>query len=72
MEAPIYVYYALDNFYQNHRRFVQSRSENQLLGEDVSNSALDDDCDPLAKAPDGRYYWPCGLAAQSFFNGIYI
>lgn len=38
----------------------------------MKDSQLDDDCDPLPKAPDGRYYWPCGLAAQSFFNGIYI
>lgn len=81
MKAPIYVYYALDKFYQvlltfcliikqNHRRFVQSRSDNQLLGDNVKDSELDDDCDPLAKAPNGKYYWPCGLAAQSFFNGI--
>ena len=24
--SPIYVYYQLDNFYQNHRRYVKSRS----------------------------------------------
>ena len=24
--APVYVYYQLDNFYQNHRRYVKSRS----------------------------------------------
>lgn len=26
IEGPIYVYYQLDNFYQNHRRYVKSRS----------------------------------------------
>lgn len=26
IEAPVYVYYQLDNFYQNHRRYVRSRS----------------------------------------------
>jgi len=26
MEGPVYVYYQLDNFYQNHRRYVKSRS----------------------------------------------
>ena len=26
IEAPIYVYYQLENFYQNHRRYVKSRS----------------------------------------------
>ena len=25
IEGPIYVYYQLDNFYQNHRRYVKSR-----------------------------------------------
>jgi len=26
IQAPVYVYYQLDNFYQNHRRYVKSRS----------------------------------------------
>lgn len=26
IDGPIYVYYQLDNFYQNHRRYVKSRS----------------------------------------------
>jgi hypothetical protein len=25
IKSPIYVYYQLDNFYQNHRRYVKSR-----------------------------------------------
>lgn len=33
MKPPIYVYYELDNYYQNHRRYVKSRSSLQLLGE---------------------------------------
>ncbi|KAJ8470150.1 hypothetical protein OPV22_024493 [Ensete ventricosum] len=31
MKAPIYVYYELDNYYQNHRRYIKSRSDKQLL-----------------------------------------
>ncbi|KAA8523399.1 hypothetical protein F0562_009822 [Nyssa sinensis] len=30
MKQPIFVYYQLDNFYQNHRRYVKSRSDEQL------------------------------------------
>lgn len=30
MDAPIYFYYQLTNFYQNHRRYVKSRSDEQL------------------------------------------
>ena len=44
--APIYVYYQLDNFYQNHRRYVKSRSNEQLMGNNLSESELDD-CDPI-------------------------
>lgn len=31
MEPPIYMYYKLTNFYQNHRRYVKSRSDVQLV-----------------------------------------
>lgn len=29
MDEPVFVYYELDNFYQNHRRYVRSRSDLQ-------------------------------------------
>lgn len=32
VKEPIYVYYQLDNFYQNHRRYVKSRDNEQLQG----------------------------------------
>jgi hypothetical protein len=32
MAAPIFVYYQLTNFYQNHRRYVKSRDYTQLMG----------------------------------------
>jgi hypothetical protein len=32
IKSPIYVYYQLDNFYQNHRRYVKSRDNEQLDG----------------------------------------
>lgn len=31
--GPFYVYYQVENFYQNHRRYVKSRSADQLMGE---------------------------------------
>ena len=33
VKGPVYVYYQLDNFYQNHRRYVKSRDSAQLNGE---------------------------------------
>lgn len=48
IEGPIYVYYQLENFYQNHRRYVKSRSNTQLLGEDLAlDSSAIKDCDPI-------------------------
>ncbi|KAL6201183.1 hypothetical protein ACLB2K_024898 [Fragaria x ananassa] len=31
MKAPINIYYQLDNYYQNHRRYVKSKNDEQLL-----------------------------------------
>jgi hypothetical protein len=31
-DGPMYVYYELQNFYQNHRRYVSSRDAYQLEG----------------------------------------
>lgn len=41
MQPPIYVYYELDGVYQNHRRYVKSRSDAQLKGElqDIKDAA---------------------------------
>lgn len=44
--GPVYVYYQLDNFYQNHRRYVKSRSFEQLKGNYLETNKLTD-CDPI-------------------------
>ena len=64
MSPPIYVYYRLTNFYQNHRRYVKSRSDGQLQG---MSSPPFTTCEPLASNGDQSYY-PCGLIAASTFN----
>lgn len=84
MKAPVYVYYQLDNFYQNHRRYVASRSDAQLRGD---ASASISDCSPLKVTNDPVLKYnstsstplvstnatynlnPCGLIANSLFNG---
>lgn len=64
------MYYRLTNFYQNHRRYVQSLDLNQLKGDAVSyNTIKGGTCDPLAvNTTAQKVYYPCGLIANSFFN----
>ena len=85
MEKPVYLYYQLDNFYQNHRRYVKSRDAGQLKGESKTVDELDD-CYPIKQNKDLGYTTdttsvlggtlkpddpavPCGLVAKSYFNG---
>jgi hypothetical protein len=83
--GPIYVYYQLDNFYQNHRRYVKSRSFNQLKGDYLTVDKLTD-CDPIKANKDVMVNMtsvsqklllndgpaiPCGLVAKSFFRDAY-
>ena len=65
MKPPIYVYYKLTNFYQNHRRYVKSRSDSELQGSSSPSTAT---CDPLETNSEGKTYYPCGLIAASTFN----
>ena len=66
MSGPVYMYYGLTNFYQNHRRYVKSRDESQLLGNVLGEP--NNDCEPYAKI-DGKTVVPCGAIANSLFNG---
>ena len=52
VSSPIYLYYQLDNFYQNHRNYVISKSREQLNGEYLSVDDIEDDCDPVVKLKD--------------------
>lgn len=68
MKAPIYIYYQLDNFYQNHRRYVKSRSDQQLRHNSSANEVSA--CKPEDTA-NGKPIVPCGLIAWSLFNDTY-
>ncbi|XP_008794491.2 putative ALA-interacting subunit 2 isoform X2 [Phoenix dactylifera] len=68
MKAPIYIYYELDNYYQNHRRYVKSRSDKQLLyGLKYKDTSS---CKP-EETSNGLPIVPCGLIAWSLFNDSY-
>lgn len=71
LEPPIYLYYKLTNFYQNHRKYVESYDLSQLGGLALSASALTSNCDPIRENSDGKPYYPCGLIANSLFNDTF-
>lgn len=67
VQGTIYMYYGLKNFYQNHRRYVKSRDDFQLLGQ-LSESPSTD-CDPF-RTINGKPVAPCGAIANSLFSGM--
>lgn len=69
MKGPIFMYYRLTNFYQNHRQYIKNFDYTQLLGDVVASATLRTNCDPLAYSDNGKAIYPCGLIANSMFNG---
>lgn len=67
---PVFLYYRLTDFYQNHRRYVKSMDQQQLQGDFRDNNSISNsDCDPLRIDPEtGKAFYPCGLIANSIFN----
>ena len=79
MKAPVYMYYKLSDFYQNHRRYVKSRMDTQLRGvTDQTPSLLEADCQSHYRYNESlegdeadsinNTISPCGLIAWSLFN----
>ncbi|KAI9487283.1 MAG: ligand-effect modulator 3 family [Benjaminiella poitrasii] len=68
MKGPIFMYYRLTEFYQNHRQYIKNFDADQLFGDTVSDSTLHTSCDPLAFNDAGKVIFPCGLIANSMFN----
>lgn len=66
MKQPIFVYYKLGNYFQNHRQYVKSKSEQQLRGLSPSSTELNN-CKPKDMI-GGKVIVPCGMVAWSFFN----
>jgi hypothetical protein len=81
MRSPIYLYYKLENFYQNHRRYASSRSDTQLGGRSTYYATVSGECWPIvsrAASQDSEeakktenVYNPCGLVAWSMFNDTF-
>lgn len=81
MAPPVYMYYKLSDFYQNHRRYVKSRSDYQLRGDVKYNkpSLVKAECsDVHVKGEEeggdlvSNMVSPCGLVAWSLFNDSFV
>ena len=84
IDEPVFIYYQLDGFFQNSRRYVKSKNMDQLQGDKISD---EDDCKPAVKNSEmdfgdiksingkdlvpGNVAIPCGLMAKTFFNDTY-
>ncbi|KAJ3337500.1 hypothetical protein HDU93_000993 [Gonapodya sp. JEL0774] len=71
---PVFLYYRLTSFYQNHRRYVKSYDPGQLKGDNVlEGTSLSDACSPIRQPSSANsskipQYYPCGLIANSMFS----
>ncbi|VEU21971.1 DEKNAAC102957 [Brettanomyces naardenensis] len=70
IKSPVYLYYKLTSFYQNHRKYVESYDWNQIRGEAVSWSDISSDCGTM-RYRDDKIIYPCGLVANSMFNDTF-
>ena len=86
MSKDVFVYYRMKNFYQNHRRYIKSKSNKQLKGNWMSEKDIKDDCEPIILNKDlyegilglngtvldpEEVAHPCGLIAKSVFNDTF-
>lgn len=71
LDPPLFLYYRLTNFFQNHRKYVDSYDLEQLSGHAVKDKDVTDTCEPLKHRRIGnsdKLIYPCGLIANSYFN----
>jgi len=84
MKKPVMIYYQVDGVSQNHRFYMDSKSDKQLKGEEVDPEVLKKDkiCEGAFTKGDIKYWQgnqitdsdddklaePCGLIAATYFN----
>lgn len=75
LTSPLYFFYHLERFSQNHRRYAKSFSEDQILGKAASlhdiKDGVGENCQPLSEDDNGKRLYPCGLIANSMFNDTF-
>lgn len=74
IKSVVFLSYKLTNFFQNHQRYISSRSYDQLRGEYVDYKGMKE-CGNFRSLDDTdnktKWILPCGAVAYSFFNDTY-
>lgn len=79
MKKPVFLYYKIEDYYQNHRIYSLSKSIKQLQGNEISSDEAELSCTNYDKnkhiknnATKGKdkddIAYPCGLVAHTFFE----
>jgi hypothetical protein len=81
MKGDVFLYYEIENLYQNHRQYSRGLSVGQMLGHNMKKSEVERVCDPIIEYDDllernrknkefdkDSVANPCGVIANSFFN----
>mmetsp|Transcript_4918 Transcript_4918/g.9208 ORF Transcript_4918/g.9208 Transcript_4918/m.9208 type:complete len:288 (-) Transcript_4918:737-1600(-) len=82
LDSPVFLYYELTDFYQNHRSYAKSRDARQLMGDDREKYEIREYCSPIVTMEDLELITnlnlddddpanPCGLIARSLFNDTF-
>jgi hypothetical protein len=75
LRPPVHVYYGLTNYYQNHRRYVQSWSVTQINAQSNNDLRETANCEPMRNSSNANGtsvpIAPCGLRMNSAFNDTF-
>lgn len=69
MEAPVFVHYGLNRFYQNYQTYAADHYYMQLDGTEADPSSAY--CSYYTEAENGEKILPCGLQANTMFNDTF-
>ncbi|XP_075459868.1 cell cycle control protein 50B [Ascaphus truei] len=70
-QGPVFMYYELSNYYQNHYRYGISKDDKQLSGNLYNLKNPANECVHYQWDSAGRPIAPCGAIANSMFNDTF-
>ncbi|KAF3701098.1 Cell cycle control protein 50B Transmembrane protein 30B [Channa argus] len=70
-KGPVFFYYGLSNYFQNHRRYGVSKDDNQLYGDLTYFKSPSDKCAPYVYDSQNIPIVPCGSLANSKFSDTF-